>query len=305
MILDAVPQSTPQFAASNGLQLCYDTFGTPTDPPIVLVMGLAAQMILWEDDFCRELAARGFWVIRFDNRDIGKSTKFSDSRTPRTLELLLSRIGRRVIRPVYRLRDMALDTLGLMDALGIAKAHLVGASMGGMIVQEIAMLAPQRLISLTSIMSSTGDPKLPTAEPDALAALMKPTPLARDAYLARYVATWSVLSGSHFPFDAEHTRRQGEAAFARGINPPGVARQMQAIIASGNRTRGLGKVRVPALVIHGSADPLVPPEAGRATARAIPGAKLVIIEGMGHSLPRKAWTKMIDAISAHATAAGT
>jgi pimeloyl-ACP methyl ester carboxylesterase len=288
------------FVPANGIQLCYETFGDRANPPLVLIMGLATQMIVWDDEFCALLAARGFWVIRFDNRDIGMSTRFPKARTPRLAELMLAQATRIKFRVPYTLRDMAADTVGLMDALGVRSAHIVGASMGGMIAQELAILYPARVRSLTSIMSSTGDPKLPGPKPRALAVLAKKVPLDRAGYVREYVHTWSVLAGDHFPFDAERTARQGAAAYDRGINPPGVARQMMAIIASGNRRKALRGVRVPTLVIHGTADPLVPDDAGRDTALTVPGARLLLIEGMGHSFPREVWPRIIDAIAEHA-----
>ncbi len=263
-------------------------------------MGLATQMIVWDDEFCALLAARGFWVVRFDNRDIGMSTRLSKARTPRVAELMLAAATRIKFRVPYLLRDMAADTVGLMDALGIRSAHVVGASMGGMIAQELAILYPERVRSLTSIMSSTGDPRLPRATPRALAVLGKKVPLDREGYVREYVATWRVLAGEHFPFNAERTARQGAASYDRGVNPPGVARQLFAIIASGSRKKALRSVKVPTLVIHGTADPLVPDEHGRDTARTVPGARLLLIEGMGHSFPREVWPRIIDAIVAHA-----
>ena len=295
--------TAPAFAQANGIQLCYQTFGDPANPPLVLIMGLAAQMILWDDEFCAQLAERGYWVIRFDNRDIGLSTRFPSARTPTFAEMLFRHATGLQFGVPYTLRDMAADTIGLLDALGIRTAHVVGASMGGAIAQELAIAYPQRLRSITSIMSSTGDPKLPRPQPRALARLGKKVPLDRDGYLREYVATWSVLSGDHFPFDAERTMRQGAAGYERGINPPGVARQLTAIIASGNRKKALYGVRVPTLVIHGSADPLVPVAAAPDLAGTIPGARLVIIEGMGHSFPREVWPRIIDAIDRHASQA--
>jgi pimeloyl-ACP methyl ester carboxylesterase len=288
------------FVPANGIQLCYETFGDRANPPVVLIMGLAAQMIVWDDEFCTQLAARGFWVVRFDNRDIGMSTRFPKARTPRLAELMLAQATRIKFRVPYTLRDMAADTVGLVDALGIRSAHVVGASMGGFIAQELAILYPSRLRSMTSIMSSTGDPKLPGPTPRALAVLSKKVPLDREGYVREYVHTWSVLAGDHFPFNAERTARQGAAAYDRGINPAGVARQMLAIIASGNRRKALRGVNVPTLVIHGTADPLVPHHAGRDTALTIPGARLLLIEGMGHSFPREVWPRIIDAIAEHA-----
>jgi pimeloyl-ACP methyl ester carboxylesterase len=288
------------FAPANGIQLCYETFGDPANPPLVLIMGLATQMIVWDDEFCAQLAARGFWVVRFDNRDIGMSTHLSKARTPRFAELMFAQATRIKFRVPYTLRDMAADTVGLMDALGIRSAHVVGASMGGFIAQELAIVYPSRLRSLTSIMSSTGDPKLPGPTPRALAVLAKKVPLDREGYIREYVHTWSVLAGNHFPFNAERTARQGAASYDRGINPPGAARQMLAIIASGNRRKALRGVTVPTLVIHGTADPLVPDAGGRDTALTIPGARLLLIDGMGHSFPREVWPRIIDAIAQHA-----
>jgi pimeloyl-ACP methyl ester carboxylesterase len=292
------------FAASNGIRLCYETFGDRANPPMLLIMGLAAQMIVWDDEFCTRLADRGFWVIRFDNRDIGESTRFPNARAPRFAELLFAQATGLRFRVPYTLRDMADDAAGLLDALGVARAHVVGASMGGAIAQELAIAHPARVRSLTSIMSSTGDPKLPGPRPKALARLGKKVPLDRAGYVREYVTTWSIIAGDHFPFDADRTARQGAAGYDRGINPPGVSRQMMAIVASANRTRALRELRVPTLVIHGTADPLVPDAGGRATAAAIPGAQLLLIEGMGHSFPREVWPTIIDAIARHAAQAG-
>jgi pimeloyl-ACP methyl ester carboxylesterase len=295
--------TAPSFVAANGITLCYDTFGDPSAPPMVLIMGLAAQMILWDDDFCTELAARGYWVIRFDNRDIGMSTRFPEARTPKFAEMALAQVTGVRLRVPYTLRDMADDTVGLMDALGIKTAHVVGASMGGAIAQEIAIRYPARLRSLTSIMSSSGSRLLPGPTPKAMARLGKKVPLDRAGYVREYVVTWSILNGDRLPFDAERTRGHGELTYERGINPAGAARQLMAIVASGSRKRALRKVRVPALVIHGTDDPLVPVEAGYDLARTIPGARLVLIEGMGHSFPRVVWPRIIDAIAQHAAQA--
>jgi pimeloyl-ACP methyl ester carboxylesterase len=288
------------FASANGMRLCYETFGDPAAPPLLLIMGLATQMILWDDDFCAQLAARGFHVIRFDNRDIGMSTKLEHARTPSFAEMMLSHATGLRFRVPYLLRDMAADTAGLMDALGIASAHVVGASMGGAIAQEMAVLYPQRVRTLTSIMSTTGNPKLPGPTRPALAVLGKKPPQDRAGYVREYVATWHVLSGDHFPFDPERFARHGANSFDRGINPAGAARQLFAMIASGNRKKSLATVTVPTLVIHGTEDPLIPAAAGVDTAQTIPGARLELIEGMGHSFPREVWPRIIDAIATHA-----
>jgi pimeloyl-ACP methyl ester carboxylesterase len=296
MIAPSVDRSGPEFADANGIKLCYETFGRRTDPPIVLIMGLAAQMIVWDDDFCSDLAARGRFVIRFDNRDIGLSTRFSEARTPGMLEILLARVSRSNLRARYTLVDMAKDTVGLMDALGIASAHVVGVSMGGAIAQEIALNFRSRIRTLTSIMSSTGDPNVPPPTLGALGALLRRPRADKDAYLDAYVKTWRTLSGDHFPFDEERTRAQGARGFERGPNPAGVARQMMAIIASGNRKARLRTLAIPTLIIHGTADPLMRFKAAPDLRASIPGAKLVAIEGMGHSLPRAAWPQILTAI---------
>jgi pimeloyl-ACP methyl ester carboxylesterase len=290
----------PRLAPANGLQLCYDTFGDPAAPPLILIMGLASQMIAWDEEFCGRLAQRGYFVVRFDNRDIGLSTKFSSLGTPDIMALIgLALAGKPVAAP-YTLRDMAADTVGLLDALRIERAHVVGASMGGAIAQELAIHHPARMLSLTSIMSSTGDPSLPQAKPEALAVLMTPPAKDRQGYVENYVRNWKVLRGPGFPEDEARDPERANRTFDRGLNPPGVARQLAAIIASGNRTEALRGVRMPTLVIHGDADPLVPVEGGIATAHAIPQAKLLRIPRMGHALPMSLWDQIIGAIAAHA-----
>jgi pimeloyl-ACP methyl ester carboxylesterase len=299
MLSERVRYDGPFFASANGIQLCYDSFGDPTDPPLILIMGLAAQMIVWEDDFCAHLASLGLYVVRFDNRDIGLSTKFPEAGTPSMGELVVSRLWGWAPRARYALVDMARDTVGLMDALGIGSAHVMGASMGGAIAQELAAHFPERVRTLTAIMSSSGDPKLPPPKPKALAVLGRTAPKEHAAFLRHYVNTWRVLAEEHFPFDEERTLQQAEATFARGINPPGVARQMLAILASGNRKEKLRELRVPTLVIHGTLDPLIPFAAGLDLAETIPGATLIGVEGMGHTLPRQVWPQVFEAIARH------
>ena len=285
---------------ANGIKLCYDTFGDRTAPPLLLIMGLAAQMIAWDEAFCEQLAARGYFVIRFDNRDIGLSTRFPEYGTPDLMALLGQALMRKPVTAPYTLRDMAADAAGLLDALGITRAHVVGASMGGAIAQEVAIHFPDRLLTLTSIMSSTGDPSLPQATPEAMAVLLAPPPKDRDSYFESYKRTWAVLRGPGFPLDEAKDLERAARAWDRGLNPPGVARQLAAILASGDRTAALASVRVPTLVIHGSADPLVRHQGGVATAKAIQGARLLTIDGMGHALPISMWPQLIDAIAAHA-----
>jgi pimeloyl-ACP methyl ester carboxylesterase len=290
-------------ARTNGVELCYEIFGRPDAEPMLLIMGLGAQMILWDDEFCQQLASRGFRVIRFDNRDIGKSSKLTGSKPLRPLELLKLRFLKIPIEAPYRLRDMAEDTVGLMDALGINSAHLVGASMGGMIAQEIAILFPQRVRSLVSIMSTTGNPKVPPPTREASAMLMAPPPTTREEFFARFAQTWKVLRVGHFPLDEAKDRERAERIFARGLNPAGVGRQLRAILASGSRKERLRAVKAPTLVIHGTVDPLVRPEGGKDTAASIPGAKLMMVDGMGHAIPIPMWPQIIDAIDQHAHAA--
>ena len=290
----------PQIAHANGVDLCYEIFGDPAAEPMILIMGLGTQMIHWDDDFCRQLAARGFRVIRFDNRDIGKSSRLSGGQRLTAMELLKLRFLKIPVQAPYKLRDMAEDTVGLMDVLGITLAHLVGASMGGMIAQEIAISFPQRVRSLTSIMSTTGDPRLPQASREAMAILMAPPPATREEFLDRFVKTWKVLRVGSFPEDEALDLARGKRTYERGLNPAGVGRQLRAILASGSRKEQLNAVKAPTLVIHGTVDPLVRPEGGKDTAASIPGAKLLMIPGMGHALPISFWPQIVDAIDKHA-----
>jgi pimeloyl-ACP methyl ester carboxylesterase len=297
----------PQLARANGIELCYEIFGDADAEPMLLIMGLGAQMIHWDDDFCRQLAARGFRVIRFDNRDIGQSSKLTGGKRLGAVELLKMRFLKIPVAAPYLLLDMAKDVVGLMDTLGIKSAHLVGASMGGMIAQEVAISFPRRVRSLTSIMSTTGDPKLPQATREATAVLMAPPPVTKEEYFVRFAQTWKVLRVGSFPEDEALDRSRAERTYARGLNPAGVGRQLRAILASGSRKERLASVTAPTLVIHGTVDPLVRPEGGKDTAASIPGAKLLMIDGMGHALPIPMWPEIIDAIDqfAHAAPAKT
>jgi pimeloyl-ACP methyl ester carboxylesterase len=302
--LNAPFHQPPQLAKANGIEICYEIFGAPDAEPMLLIMGLGAQMIHWDDEFCQQLAARGFRVIRFDNRDIGLSTKFSGGKRLTPFELLKLRMFGIPVESSYKLRDMANDTIGLMDVLGIKSAHLVGASMGGMIAQEATINTPQRVRSLTSIMSTTGNPRLPQPTREAAAMLLAPPPKTYDEYIARFAQTWKVLrGGGSFPLDEARDRERAERTYARGLNPAGVGRQLRATLASGSRKEKLRAVKTPTLVIHGTVDPLIRPEGGKDTAASIPGAKLMMIEGMGHALPIPMWPQIIDAIADHANAA--
>jgi len=299
----SVAHQPPRTARANGIDICYEIFGDADAEPMMLIMGLGAQMVLWDDAFCERLAACGFRVIRFDNRDIGQSSQLSGGKRLTPFELLKLRFLKIPVAAPYKLRDMAEDTIGLMDVLGIRSAHLVGASMGGMIAQEIAIIFPERVRSLTSIMSTTGNPKVPPPTREAAAMLMAPPPKTRDEYIARFAQNWKILRAGSFPEDEAFDRSRAERTYARGLNPAGVGRQLRAILASGSRKERLRNVKAPTLVIHGTVDPLVHPMGGRDTAASIPGAKLLMIEGMGHAIPVPMWPQIIDAIDKHAHAA--
>jgi pimeloyl-ACP methyl ester carboxylesterase len=276
------------------IELAYETFGDPDRPPVLLVMGLATQMIGWPDEFCSGLAERGLFVIRFDNRDIGLSTHLDDRGAPDILTILG---GDRSNVP-YALADLADDTVGLLDHLGIESAHVVGASMGGMIAQLVAIRHPERVRSLTSIMSTTGDPSVGAPSEAAMGVLLAPPATDRESAIARAVDTYRVIGSPGFEFDEQALRERAGLSYDRRYNPAGVARQLAAILTTPDRTADLGGVHVPALVIHGEQDPLVNISGGRATAAALPDAELMVVDGMGHDLPRDLWPTVIDGISA-------
>lgn len=280
------------FCRTGEIEICYETFGDPADPAILLIMGLGTQMLAWHEDFCTQLAERGFFVIRHDNRDIGRSTHLDHAPVPSLLQL-----ARRDRNAPYTLADMAADSVGVLDHLGIEQAHIVGASMGGMIAQTVAIRYPQRALSLVSIMSNTGS--FWTGQPalTMYALLLKPAPKERDAFIQRGVDTFTRIGGSGYEPDIEDLRDIATRSYDRGIDPRGSSRQLWAIVADRDRTPDLRRLRLPATVIHGADDKLVRPSGGRTTARAIPGAKLVEIPGMGHGLPRGAWPVIVDAIA--------
>ena len=284
---------------ANGIQLEYDTFGNRGDRALLLVMGLGGQMLLWEEDFCEALAERGHFVVRFDNRDVGLSTKLDAAGVPNVLELMQRVAGGQAASAPYTLDDMSDDAAALLAGLGLASAHVCGASMGGMIAQTLAYRHPARVKSLVSIMSSTGNPALPPAKPEAMAVLMAPPPASREQAIEQGVRAWRAIGSPGFPLDEARLRERIAQLFDRSFHPPGEARQLAAILAHGNRKPRLADVKAPTLVIHGAADPLVPLEGGRDTAAAIPGAELLVIEGMGHDLPPEVWPRLVAAISSH------
>lgn len=299
--MTAAPQPVERRSPANGVQLAWDSFGDPGAPPLLLIMGLGAQMVAWDEAFCARLAqAGGHRVIRFDNRDIGHSTYLTHLGVPDIQTLMVQAMAGQPLQAPYTLCDMAADCIGLLDAIGIERAHIVGASMGGAIGQELAVHHPQRMRSFTSIMSTTGNPTLPPPTPEAMAVLFSPTPTTFDAYMAHHAKVWRVLRGpGAFPLDEARDAERAQLTFLRGLNPAGVARQLAAVLASGNRKPALRDVRVPTLVIHGDADPLVPVACGVDVADAIPGASLLRIPRMGHALPIPMWPQLIEAIAAH------
>jgi pimeloyl-ACP methyl ester carboxylesterase len=289
-------------ARSNGMTISYETLGDPSDPALLLVMGLGAQLVDWPDEFCELLAARGFHVIRFDNRDIGLSTWLDDLPLPDLGDIF----GGDFTTVPYLLSDMAADTAGLLKELGVERAHVVGASMGGMIAQQLAIDSPGLVASLCSIMSTTGDRTVGHPTPEAAAALMRPPATTRDEAIAGAVAGSKAIGSWAFGvFDVpeDDLVRKAAAKYDRAFHPAGTARQYGAIAASPDRTAPLGAVTAPTLVVHGENDPLIDVSGGRATAAAVPGATLLVVPGMGHDLPRGTWPEIVDAIAANALSA--
>jgi pimeloyl-ACP methyl ester carboxylesterase len=291
--------SGERFARVGEIQLCYETFGAGDASPLLLVMGLASQMVLWDDEFCKTLSGQGFFVIRFDNRDVGRSTILREAPIPSQTRLLL----RERSAASYSLDDMAGDAAGLLDQLQIDAAHVVGVSMGGMIAQLLAIHHPQRVRSLVSIMSTTGSRRVGQPHPRMLPRLLRRPSLDREGYIADFADTYRAIGSKGYPPDADRLRTRATRCFERGIHPGGSARQLAAVVTAPDRTPLLRNLRVPTTVIHGSADPLVRPSGGRATAEAIPGARLLILPGMGHDLPPALWPPMIDAIAHNASSA--
>ena len=301
--MNSLAHHPPQIAHANGIDICYEIFGDANAEPILLIMGLGGQMIHWDDDFCRQLAARGFRVIRFDNRDIGKSSKLTGGKRLTLAEYLKLRFLKIPVAAPYKLRDMAEDTVGLMDALGIKSAHLVGMSMGGMIAQEIAISFPQRVRSLTSIMSTTGNPKMPQPTRQAAALLLAPPPTTKEEYFARYAQTWKILRVGRFPEDEALDRARAERTFERGLTRP--ASDGNSAPCSPRAAARKGCTRSGRRLSSSTAPSIrwCRLRSGKDTAASIPGAKLLMIEGMGHALPIPMWPQVIDAIDKHAHAA--
>src|SRR5687768_2616804 len=279
-------------AKTNGIELEYETFGEPSKPTVLLIMGLGVQMLGWDERFCKMLSDRGFHVVRFDNRDVGLSTKIDGGPPPNPLQLMAGDTS----SASYTLDDMADDTAGLLDALDVEAAHVVGVSMGGMIAQTLACRHPDRVLSLTSIMSSTGSQTTGQPKPEVFAALVTPAPADGDGYVDATANMFKLIGSPGYPPDEDELRALIGASYDRSHYPDGFLRQLAGILASGDRGEAICKIGVPTLVIHGEDDPLIVVSGGEATAAAIPGSKLVKIPGMGHDLPPALWPRFIDEI---------
>jgi pimeloyl-ACP methyl ester carboxylesterase len=290
----SVPVSEELFAqVAPDVKLCYQTFGDPGGDPLVLVMGLGGPMTWWDPELCTMLAETGFHVVRFDNRDTGRSSRMK-GRVTRS-QLVRSFLGRGGRAP-YTLSDMAGDAFGLMDHLGWESAHVVGVSMGGMIAQTMAVDQPRRVRSLTSIMSTLGKRTVGWQHPSLLPALIGPRTPGREAYVVASAKMWQLIGSPGYPSDADKVRARAEETFDRGVSASGVMRQMVAILNQPDRSRSLASLRIPAAVVHGSSDKMVHVSGGRATARAIPGAELLVIDGMGHDMPEELFGTLTEII---------
>jgi pimeloyl-ACP methyl ester carboxylesterase len=292
--MDEVIPRTQGRVDANGIELAYESFGAASDPPIVLVMGLATQMIAWPDEVCDGLAELGHLVIRFDNRDVGGSTHLRDVAPPRPVDVIVRRRP-----PPYGIGDMAADVVGLLDGLGLADVHLVGASMGGFIAQTVALEHADRVRTLTLMMTSTGSRRVGQAQPRIYARLLRRRVIAdRSAAISLAVETFRLIGSQGYAFDEEYLRDVAGRSWDRGHDPDGYLRQLAAAVAQQNRTAALRRVAVPTLVIHGLHDPLIAPSGGLAVAKAIPNSRFVGYSGMGHDLPRALWPELVREIAA-------
>ena len=289
------------YAHTTGTEIYYEAFGRPTDPAVILITGLSGQLIDWDVEFCSMLVDRGLHVVRFDNRDSGLSTMFDDADLDLSAAINSALAGEPIDVP-YTLSDMAADIIGILDHLGVKRAHLVGVSMGGMIAQTLAAELPERVASLTSIMSSTGSRAVGQPTPEAVAALFERPPIDRAGAIDASVRARQII-GSPAYFDPETARTEAGAAFDRSFNPDATGRQLAAIYAAGNRTGQIARISAHTLVIHGELDTLIDVSGGRHTAETIPGAQLLVFDDMGHDLPKPLWPALIDAISNHIASA--
>jgi pimeloyl-ACP methyl ester carboxylesterase len=297
------PVMSPEQVASlpSGIDLCYQSFGDAGDRPLLLVMGLGGPMTWWPEELCERLAAEGFFVIRYDNRDTGRSTRLSDHRVTQR-DLVRAFLGRRVRVP-YSMRDLAADAFGLLDHLGIDKAHVAGVSMGGMIAQTMAVETPERVLSLTSIMSTTGRRTTGYQSPMLLPALLQRAARDREQYVEGSVVFWRKISSPAYRDSDDDQRERARVTWDRGLSLSGVMRQMLAVVTQRDRTVALGRLTMPVTVVHGLADKMVHVSGGRATAAAVPGAELVLIPGMGHDLPTGLFETFVNAITGSAARA--
>ncbi len=287
----------------SGLEIAYTTFGSTSSPPLLLIMGLGGPSIWWHDELCNDLADRGFYVIRYDNRDVGWSTRIKDQWVHR--HQVVGAFFGRPVRGAYTMADMADDAFGLLDHLGVDTAHVCGVSMGGMIAQTMAVAHPERVLSLVSIMSSTGRRTVGWQHPSLLPMLLGRSGNSREAYIRQSARVWDQIGSPAYPEDPDEKARRAGETWDRGVSTVGTMRQMLAILTQPDRTSELRKLRIPALVIHGTADKMVHPSGGRATARAIPGAELEIVPGMGHDLPLALHPLFVDGIERTARRAAT
>ena len=283
---------------ANGLELYYDTFGSPDAEPMLLIMGVGAQAVMWPTEFCEALVNAGYYVIRFDNRDVGLSQRLDEATVPNVVTATLRKLAGLNVNAPYTLSDMAADAAGVIEGLGLESAHVFGVSLGGMVAQTMAIECPHRVRTMTSMMSTPGSSRY-FGKPKALLALLgRPVSKTPEEAANNSVAFFNAMRGARYAVDEEILRPAAALAFQRGVYPAGFARQMVAAVASGDRTRALKQVKLPTLIMHGSDDPLIPVAAGKATARAIPGAKLHIIEGLGHHLPRGVWAIIVEELGA-------
>ncbi|MFN2109161.1 MAG: alpha/beta fold hydrolase [Anaerolineae bacterium] len=287
--------SAPARVQANGIELVYDTFGNPEATPLLLIAGLGDQMLAWNEGFCSQLAAQGYWVIRFDNRDAGLSTKFDHAETPSFLKLIWAFVRNKPVTVPYTLQDMALDAVGLLNALNISAAHIVGGSLGGLIAQNLAYCYPQHVRTLTLLISSTMNPRLPPPRPKSLVLFKSPSP-GLEGYVEHIVKARRAVRGSGFPFDEATLRVHAKRLYERNPNTQGTARQTAALFANHYDEQAIKSITAPTLVIHGNADPLIPVQHAYHTAKILPDATLLIIDGMGHEFPPEVWPQVIDAI---------
>ena len=298
---DAVTDPPGELLADlgNGITLAYEPFGDASDPPLLLIQGLGMQMLGWPEEFCEQLAAEGFHVVRYDNRDVGHSTHLDSVRAPTLAQLATRRFG----KDQYSLAEMADDAAGLLDELGLSPAHVVGISLGGMIAQTLAARHEEKVRTLTSMLSTTGHRLRGQPALGMMRLLLKQAPKEREAFVEHVVSVFEAIGSRGLPRDTDETRELAARSYDRGTDPAGSGRQLGAILRSGNRTAEVRRITAPTLVLHGSEDKLVRPSGGKATARAIVNARLEMIEGMGHDLPRAAWPRIVEGIAAHARGA--